>query len=273
MHSVDPVGSTYGAIARLNTGPARVSEPGQRPNSSWQAATCLPFEARSGPNHRRKLVPYCSVRRSHRPRHPPAPAVPRSVRPLTSRLRNLTRPFAPALSAGAWHGPCGGTRRGPAGRAGRRAGHHRRAEDHLVFPETGNRPIVGPLGPPPGARPHAAVDVVVGNQRSGPRLRGGRTKAGGMIPAGPGCRILRAVALRRWSVSGWRRDQGRRPGNAMGGRGRCPAPAGGTGGATPPGVGPAFCRLPAHEARELKKTWRGRVPPPGEVDGRRHAPA
>jgi hypothetical protein len=207
----------------------------------------------------------------HRPRHPPAPAVPRSLRPLTSRLRHLTRPVALASSAVAWHGPCGSTRRGPAAPAGAR-GHHQLAEDHLVFPETGNRPIVGPLGPPPGARPHAAVDVVVGNQRSGPRLRGGRTKAGGMIPAGPGCRILRAVALRRWSVSGWRRDQGRRPGNAMGGRGRCPAPAGGTGGATPPGVGPAFCHPVARGASELKKTRRGRVPPPGEADARRPTP-
>jgi hypothetical protein len=84
--------------------------------------------------------------------------------------------------------------------------------------------------------------------------------------------VSKYMPFRRWSVSGRRQGQGRRPGSAIGGRGRCPAPTGGTGGATPPGVGPAFCRLPAHEARELKKTWRGRVPPPGEVDGRRHTP-
>jgi hypothetical protein len=53
---------------------------------------------------------------------------------------------------------------------------------------------------------------------------GGKTKPRGGIPARPGCRILRAVALGRWGVGGWRQGQDRRPGNAMGGRGRCPAP-------------------------------------------------
>jgi hypothetical protein len=135
-----------------------------------------------GPPHQRTHRDAANLLRPHRPRHAPAPAVPRCLRPFTSRLRHLTRQFAPALSAVAWHGPCGGTRRGPAGRLAGARGHHQLAEDHLVFPEIGNRPIVGALGPPPGARHHPALDVAVGNQRGGPRLGRGKNEARGHDP-------------------------------------------------------------------------------------------
>ena len=102
IRSVYPVDSTYGGIARLTTGQARVQEPGQKPKSSWQAATCLPFEARSGAKHRMQLGSRCCALRSHRPtlrsrvrqrapsRHT---AFSRGLRPYRGQVRfNVTKP-------------------------------------------------------------------------------------------------------------------------------------------------------------------------------------
>jgi hypothetical protein len=77
--SVYPFNSTRGAIARLRTGQARVAEPGQKPNSSRQIATFLPFVARFGPDHRRTQRRSTYLLRTHRPMHrtvPKHPALP-----------------------------------------------------------------------------------------------------------------------------------------------------------------------------------------------------
>jgi hypothetical protein len=66
MGSVYPVDSTRGAIAILSTGLARVAEPGQKPNSSWPTATCLPISSALRSPHRVEFVSLCSARRSHR---------------------------------------------------------------------------------------------------------------------------------------------------------------------------------------------------------------
>ena len=96
MCSVETVDFTCGAIARLSTGQARVSEPDQKPNGSEQTVACLPFVARFGPPHLRTNRTSANPLRTHRP---PALAATRSLRHLPESVRRLTGGLASPASS------------------------------------------------------------------------------------------------------------------------------------------------------------------------------
>ena len=167
---------------------AQESLPPHEPEENAKCAPALPLRSQPEENRFFLTISFRNdnlfQERTHRPRHAPAPAVPRCLRPFTSRLRHLTRHFAPALSAVAWHGPCGSTRRGPAGRAGRRAG---------APPARRRPPCVSGNREPSHRRPPRASSRRSSSRR--PRRRGGKpaersalvqreNEAGGASPPG-----------------------------------------------------------------------------------------